>query len=143
MSAFAQDAAMAVKDGGVFAKGWTGKIDAGSTRQGRVLNDAKFVQEGNALHITTGPATTFWNPTNTASGDYVFGMIEAYLIENGEITEPLREGNLIGNGPKVLQDIDMLGNDFAMGSPGTCGNSANGSSCLRIDVSTNCCRRSR
>ena len=34
---------------------------------------------------------------DTASGDFVFGMIEAYLIENGEITEPLREGNLIGN----------------------------------------------
>ena len=36
---------------------------------------------------------------NTATGDFVFGMTEAYLIENGEITEPLREGNLIGNGP--------------------------------------------
>ena len=39
---------------------------------------------------------------NTATGDFVFGMTEAYLIENGEITEPLREGNLIGNGPEVL-----------------------------------------
>ncbi len=63
---------------------------------------------------------------NTATGDFVFGMTEAYLIENGEITEPLREGNLIGNGPKVLQDIDMLGNDFAMGSPGTCGKDGQG-----------------
>ena len=36
---------------------------------------------------------------NTATGDFVFGMTEAYLIENGQITEPLREGNLIGNGP--------------------------------------------
>ena len=33
---------------------------------------------------------------NTATGDFVFGMTEAYLIENGEITEPLREGNLLG-----------------------------------------------
>jgi TldD protein len=63
---------------------------------------------------------------NTATGDFVFGMTEAYLIENGEITEPLREGNLIGNGPKVLEDIDMLGNDFAMGSPGTCGKDGQG-----------------
>ena len=39
---------------------------------------------------------------NTATGDFVFGMTEAYLIEDGEITEPLREGNLIGNGPAVL-----------------------------------------
>jgi len=63
---------------------------------------------------------------NTASGDFVFGMTEAYLIENGEITEPLRDGNLIGNGPKVLADIDMLANDFAMGSPGTCGKDGQG-----------------
>jgi TldD protein len=63
---------------------------------------------------------------NTATGDFVFGMTEAYLIENGEITEPIREGNLIGNGPQVLQDIDLLGNDFAMGGPGTCGKDGQG-----------------
>ena len=63
---------------------------------------------------------------DTASGDFVFGMVEAYLIENGEITEPLREGNLIGNGPQVLKDIDLLGNDFAMGGPGTSGKDGQG-----------------
>jgi TldD protein len=63
---------------------------------------------------------------NTATGDFVFGMTEAYLIENGRITEPLREGNLIGNGPEVLQSIDAVGNDFAMGPPGTCGKDGQG-----------------
>lgn len=63
---------------------------------------------------------------NTATGDFVFGMREAYLIEHGEITEPLREGNLIGNGPQVLRDIDLLGTDFAMGNPGTCGKDGQG-----------------
>jgi TldD protein len=63
---------------------------------------------------------------NTATGDFVFGMTEAYLIEGGQITEPLREGNLIGNGPQVLLDIDLLGNDFAMGNPGTCGKDGQG-----------------
>jgi TldD protein len=63
---------------------------------------------------------------NTATGDFVFGMSEAYLIENGEITEPLREGNLIGNGPEVLRTIDAVGNDFAMGPPGTCGKDGQG-----------------
>ena len=63
---------------------------------------------------------------NTASGDFVFGMTEAYLIENGELTDPLREGNLIGNGPQVLRDIDALANDFAMGNPGTCGKDGQG-----------------
>ena len=63
---------------------------------------------------------------NTASGDFVFGMTEAYLIEDGEITEPLREANLIGNGPQALRDIDAVGNDFAMGGPGTCGKDGQG-----------------
>jgi hypothetical protein len=67
-----------IPGGGIFVQGWMGKIDAGSTRQGRVLNDAKFVQEGNALHITTGPAATFWNPANTASGDYT---VKATFLE--------------------------------------------------------------
>lgn len=63
---------------------------------------------------------------NTATGDFVFGMTEAYMIEDGQITDPLREGNLIGNGPEVLKNIDLLGNDFAMGSPGTCGKDGQG-----------------
>ena len=63
---------------------------------------------------------------NTANGDFVFGMTEAYLIEDGRITEPLREGNLIGNGPAVLAAIDAVGDDFAMGSPGTCGKDGQG-----------------
>jgi hypothetical protein len=69
--AYAQfDPDKVIPGGGIFVQGWTGKIDAGSARQGRKLEDAKFVQEANALHVTTGPATTFWNPANTASGDY-------------------------------------------------------------------------
>jgi TldD protein len=63
---------------------------------------------------------------NTATGDFVFGMTEAYLIENGRITEPLRDANLIGNGPDVLRNIDVVGNDFAMGPPGTCGKQGQG-----------------
>lgn len=62
---------------------------------------------------------------NTATGDFVFGMVEAYLIENGVITEPLRDANLIGNGPEVLQSIDAIGNDFATGV-GTCGKDGQG-----------------
>jgi TldD protein len=63
---------------------------------------------------------------NTATGDFVFGMTEAYLIEDGRITAPIREGNLIGNGPDVLRNIDAVGSDFAMGSPGTCGKDGQG-----------------
>jgi TldD protein len=57
---------------------------------------------------------------NTATGDFVFGMTAAFLIENGKITAPLRDCNLIGNGPDVLQRVDAVANDFSM-MPGTCG----------------------
>ena len=63
---------------------------------------------------------------NTATGDFVFGMTEAYMIEDGEITDPIRDANLIGNGPEVLMNIDVVGNDFAMGGPGTCGKDGQG-----------------
>ncbi len=54
---------------------------------------------------------------NTASGDFVFGMTEAYMIEDGQITYPLRDANLIGSGADVLAKIDAVADDFAM-SPG-------------------------
>jgi TldD protein len=57
---------------------------------------------------------------NITTGDFVFGMTEAYMIENGRITEPLRDANLIGNGPDVLMKIDAVASDFAV-FPGTCG----------------------
>jgi TldD protein len=63
---------------------------------------------------------------NTTTGDFVFGMTEAYLIEDGQVTEPLRDANLIGNGPDVLTLIDVVGNDFSMGPPGTCGKDGQG-----------------
>jgi hypothetical protein len=59
-----------VKGGGIAAPGWTGKIDANEERAGQALRNAKFAQEGDALHITTGPAVTYWNPANKASGNY-------------------------------------------------------------------------
>ncbi|MCP3910013.1 MAG: TldD/PmbA family protein [Actinomycetia bacterium] len=71
-------------------------------------------------------ATLGGGQVNTATGDFVFGMTEAYLIENGEITAPIREGNLIGSGPDTLTRIDALGDDFAWGPPGTCGKDGQG-----------------
>jgi len=56
-----------VPGGGISVPGWTGKIDA---NEHGTINDAKFAKEGNAFHVTTGPAITYWNPANQASGDY-------------------------------------------------------------------------
>jgi hypothetical protein len=64
------DASRGVAGGGISVKGWTGKIDAREVAQGQTLENAKLVEEGGALHVTTGPAVTYWNPGNTAKGDY-------------------------------------------------------------------------
>lgn len=56
------------------------------------------------------------------SGKFVFGATEAYLIENGKITRPVRGATLIGDGPSVLTEVSMVGNDLALDSGvGVCG----------------------
>ena len=64
------DQTRSVAGGGVSVPGWTGKVDPQAERRGMSLKDVKLVKEGNGLRVTTGPATTFWNPANKASGDY-------------------------------------------------------------------------
>jgi len=66
----AQDANRAVAGGGIFVQGWQGKIDASEAAKGEVLNNAKLSSEGGGLRVTTGPAVVYWNPANTASGNY-------------------------------------------------------------------------
>jgi hypothetical protein len=60
----------AVAGGGVTVPGWTGKIDAKEASQGMTLANAKFATAGAGFHVITGPAVTYWNPANKASGDY-------------------------------------------------------------------------
>lgn len=56
------------------------------------------------------------------SGKFVFSASEAYLIENGKITAPVRGATLIGNGPDVLTRVSMVGNDLKLDDGvGTCG----------------------
>jgi TldD protein len=62
---------------------------------------------------------------NTATGDFVFGITEGYMIENGEITEPVRAAQLIGNGPETLRLVDAVGSDFDTWA-GTCGKDGQG-----------------
>jgi hypothetical protein len=59
-----------VEGGGISVPGWTGKVDAKEEQAGQTLNNAKFAQEGKDLHVTTGPAVTYWNPANKATGNY-------------------------------------------------------------------------
>ncbi len=56
------------------------------------------------------------------SGKFVFSASEAYLIENGKVTQPVKGATLIGNGPDVLTRVSMIGNDLELDSGvGTCG----------------------
>jgi TldD protein len=56
------------------------------------------------------------------SGKFVFSMSEAYMIENGRVTYPLKGATLIGNGPDALTRVSMIGDDLALDSGvGTCG----------------------
>lgn len=64
------DSSRSVADGGISVAGWTGKIDANAAKAGKTIKDAKLSEEGKVLHVTTGPAVTYWNPADTASGDY-------------------------------------------------------------------------
>jgi hypothetical protein len=63
--AYAQD------ETGISVPGWAGKIDGSEQRQGKTINDAKFAMDGNAFHVVTGPAVTYWNSANQATGDYI------------------------------------------------------------------------
>jgi len=56
------------------------------------------------------------------NGKFVFSASEAYLIENGQITAPIKGATLIGNGPDVLTRVSMVGNDLKLDEGvGTCG----------------------
>ena len=74
---------------------------------------------------------------NPATGDFVFGVTEAYLIEGGELTTPVRGANLVGRGIDILLAVDAVANDFDTWE-GTCGKDGQwvpagvGSTTLRI-----------
>ncbi len=70
VSAQHDEMAKSVEGGGVKVKGWTGEIDAKEKTAGLTLNSAKLSDEGKGMRVTTGPAVTYWNPKNTAKGDY-------------------------------------------------------------------------
>ena len=74
------------------------------------------------------------------SGKFVFSAAEAYMIEDGKVTYPVKGATLIGNGPDVLTRVSMIGNDMALDpGVGTCGKEGQsvpvgvGQPTLRID----------
>src|SRR5437588_12727361 len=68
----------AVSGGGISAPGWQGAVDARDAARGRTVSDAKLAKQGDAPHVTTGPAAIYWNPAHPARGHYT---VKATLTE--------------------------------------------------------------
>ena len=95
--------------------------------------------------IDKGIYATHFNggQVDITSGQFVFVMDQAYLIENGKITHPVKGASLIGHGPEVMQKISMVGEDFALDNGvGVCGKEGQsvpvgvGQASLKIDEIT-------
>jgi len=69
-AAAAQETDRSVAGGGISVAGWQGSIDPQAAAGGQSVKDAKLSKEGDVLHVVTGPAITYWNPANRATGDY-------------------------------------------------------------------------
>ncbi len=85
-----------VAGGGISIAGWQGKVDAKEATAGLTLNDAKLMKMGNDMMVTTGPAVTYWNPANKATGNYTVKATfkePAYMNVN---THPHPYGIMIG-----------------------------------------------
>jgi hypothetical protein len=111
----------AVRDGGIKIPSWNGRVDAAEEKASMTLDDARLVEEGQALHATTGPATSYWKTDAIASGDFTV---------KATFTEP-KYMNL--NSHPHPYGVFIGGND--MGTPGQtelyCAASGNGTFIVR------------
>jgi hypothetical protein len=67
---YGQDASRPAAGGGISVPGWVGAVDADAKSEGQTIADTKLSKAGNILQVVTGPAASFWDPANKASGDY-------------------------------------------------------------------------
>ncbi|MDP9341799.1 MAG: TldD/PmbA family protein [Actinomycetota bacterium] len=109
----------------------------------RMTNSSILPGRSRAEDVIAGTPRGFYakalggGQVNPATGDFVFGVTEGYLIEGGEITRPVRGANLVGNGIDILSGVDVVADDFER-LEGICGKDGqgvpvgNGSPTLRI-----------
>ena len=57
---------------------------------------------------------------NIGGGDFAFYVKQGFLIEDGKLTQPIKDVNVIGNGPDSLSKMDMIGNDMVVEGGWTC-----------------------
>jgi hypothetical protein len=113
--ATAQDANRKVEGGGISVPGWTGKIDPSEESKGDKLENSKLAKMGNDLHVTTGPATTYWSPANKASGDYTVKatFTEPKFMNLNDHAHPygiMIGGNDLGSGTQSFLYCTAYGN---------------------------------
>jgi len=104
-TASAQDADRSVANGGIKVPGWLGRVDRRPLSQGKTVNDSRFVSEGGAFRISTGPAGNFWNPANTASGNY--DVMATFKEHKMASSHPHSFGMFIG-GADLQSDTETL-----------------------------------
>jgi TldD protein len=94
-------------------------MEAGNTTEEEIISSVK--KGIYAANFTNGQV-------QIGAGDFTFFVKNGYLIENGKLTQPIKDINIIGNGPKALADITMVGNNYEMNNgTWTCGK--DGQSC--------------
>ena len=97
-----------VAGGGITAAGWMGKVDAKEAAGGLKLEDAKFMAMGKDFMVTTGPATTYWNPKGMLKGDYTVSATfkePKYMNVN---THPHPYGIVIGGNDMGTDNASFL-----------------------------------
>lgn len=121
---------------------WGRRLSVGSTGSGRRESYANlpiarmsntYLQPGEATHedIVSATSTGIFakklggGQVDPQTGDFMFSVSEGYLIKNGKIAGPVRGATLTGNGPQILNRIDLVGNDLDF-DPGTCGKDGQG-----------------
>lgn len=79
--------------GGVTVPGWQGRIDPQAEKGGRSITQDKVVAMGSGFHVTSGPAAIYWNPANTATGNYT---VTASFTQTKAPTHPEAYGLVLG-----------------------------------------------
>lgn len=85
------------------------------------MGDATFREMLEGIRLGVYAKESRGGQVNTSRGIFQFNAQEAYLIENGEITKPLRDVSLSGKTLDILKQIDLVGKDLVLGHPGICG----------------------
>lgn len=102
------DVSRSVPGGGISVPGWHGQIDASAIKKGQTISDDKLTRDGSALHVITGPAVTYWKPTDRASGDYTVSATFTEPKFMNLNTHPHPYGIVIaGNGMGTEQQTEL------------------------------------